>query len=150
MAILPQKLHRSTTDRIIFGVCGGIAEYFDISPILVRVIFILGAFLNGLGVLVYVILALVLPPNPIKSINEDFQAIRTGAEPTGEGTEPIEDKTEMDLKVATRRRVMFGLIVILAGLLFMVYRTYPTYWLQWPYIVSAVVIILGLAVILRR
>jgi phage shock protein PspC (stress-responsive transcriptional regulator) len=48
-------------NRILLGVAGGIAEYFKIDPVIVRVIFILLIFANGLGVLLYVILALLMP-----------------------------------------------------------------------------------------
>lgn len=48
-------------NRILFGVAGGIAEYFKIDPVIVRVIFILLVFANGLGALLYLILALLMP-----------------------------------------------------------------------------------------
>jgi phage shock protein PspC (stress-responsive transcriptional regulator) len=48
-------------NRILLGVAGGIAEYFKIDPVIVRVIFILLIFANGLGVLLYAILALLMP-----------------------------------------------------------------------------------------
>lgn len=48
-------------NRILLGVAGGIAEYFKIDPVIVRVIFILLVFANGLGVLLYALLALLMP-----------------------------------------------------------------------------------------
>lgn len=51
------KLYRSENNRVIGGVCGGIAEYTGISPNLVRVLFILG----GVSIILYLILCLVLP-----------------------------------------------------------------------------------------
>ena len=56
-----RQLTRSETDRRIAGVCGGIAEYFDIDPTIVRVIFVLAALLGGPGVLAYIVLWIVLP-----------------------------------------------------------------------------------------
>lgn len=58
-----KKLYRSGKDRILGGVCGGIGEYFDIDPTLVRLFFILLG-LNGMGVFVYLIAWLVIPRNP--------------------------------------------------------------------------------------
>jgi len=55
-----QQLTRSETDRRIAGVCGGIAEYFDIDPILVRVGFVAAAVM-GFGLILYVVLWIVLP-----------------------------------------------------------------------------------------
>jgi phage shock protein C len=54
------QLTRSETNRRIAGVCGGIAEYFNVDPILVRVAFVAAA-LMGFGVLLYVVLWIVLP-----------------------------------------------------------------------------------------
>ena len=58
-----QRLTRSSHDRMIAGVCGGIAEYFDIDPTLVRVGYVLiSIFSAGFpGLLVYIILAFVMP-----------------------------------------------------------------------------------------
>ena len=58
---MKKKLTRSKTDRKILGVCGGIAEYFDIDSTLVRVGWILITLFHGLGVLAYLICALAMP-----------------------------------------------------------------------------------------
>ena len=57
----PKKLRRSTTDRVLGGVCAGIADYYELDPVLVRVAFVLLAFLGGPGILLYIILLLVIP-----------------------------------------------------------------------------------------
>ena len=49
---------------MIAGVCGGIAEYFNIDPTLVRLAFVVLLFANGIGLLVYIIAAIVIPLNP--------------------------------------------------------------------------------------
>lgn len=56
----PKKLFRSKTNRILFGVCGGLAEYFDIDPTIIRVICVL--FIPDL--VIYFLLALIIPENP--------------------------------------------------------------------------------------
>ena len=56
-----RRLARSETDRRIAGVCGGIAEYFDVDPTIVRIIFVLAALFGGPGLLVYIVLWIVLP-----------------------------------------------------------------------------------------
>ena len=55
------RLHRSTTDRKIGGVCGGIAEYFDWDPNAVRIAWIVAALFAGTGFLLYIVLWIVLP-----------------------------------------------------------------------------------------
>ena len=58
---MEKKLYRSQTDRKIAGVCGGIAEYFDIDPTLVRLGWILFLFAGGSGILAYIIAWIVMP-----------------------------------------------------------------------------------------
>src|SRR3989344_1263467 len=59
-----KKLYRSRKDRIIFGVCGGLGEYFDVDPVIVRLAFVLLAFASGIGIVAYLIFALVTPARP--------------------------------------------------------------------------------------
>ena len=59
--IMEKKLHRSISDRKIAGVCGGLAEYFNIDPTVVRVIWALLSLFAGSGVLAYIIVALIMP-----------------------------------------------------------------------------------------
>lgn len=58
-----KKLKRSYTDRMVAGVCGGLAEYFDVDPTLVRVGYVLLSVLSGgfPGTLVYIVLWLIVP-----------------------------------------------------------------------------------------
>jgi phage shock protein C len=58
---MQKRLHRSRTERMIAGVCGGIAEYLDVDPTIVRVIWVLVAFLAGFGVLLYLIMWIIMP-----------------------------------------------------------------------------------------
>ena len=64
MADGTKKLHRSKDDRWLAGVCGGIAEYFNIDGTLVRVLFILFGFAVGGGILIYIILWIIMPEAP--------------------------------------------------------------------------------------
>ena len=63
----PKRLMRSCRDKKIAGVCAGLAEYFDLDPTLVRVVWLLAIFFAGTGFLVYLILWIVLPcaPSPV-------------------------------------------------------------------------------------
>lgn len=48
-------------DKKIFGVCGGLGEYFDLDPTLIRAAFLVSAIIFGSGILLYIILAIVMP-----------------------------------------------------------------------------------------
>ncbi|MDX1417682.1 MAG: PspC domain-containing protein [Candidatus Promineifilaceae bacterium] len=64
MAEEKKKLYRSNDNRWLAGVCGGIGEYFDLDPTLIRVLFILFSFVVGGGLIIYIILWLVMPLSP--------------------------------------------------------------------------------------
>jgi phage shock protein C len=64
MSEQPKRLYRSRTDSMIAGVCGGLAEYFDIDPTLVRLAFVAVLLLGGSAVLIYIIMWIVVPLEP--------------------------------------------------------------------------------------
>jgi phage shock protein PspC (stress-responsive transcriptional regulator) len=59
-----KRLMRSSRDKKLGGVCSGLADYFDLDPTIVRVVWLLAVFLGGTGVLAYLILWIVLPLAP--------------------------------------------------------------------------------------
>lgn len=59
-----KKLYKSKTDKKIFGVCGGLAEYFNMDSKVIRLILILSVILAGFGLLAYLIAALIIPNKP--------------------------------------------------------------------------------------
>ena len=59
-----EKLYRSRTDRQVAGVCGGLAEHFNLDPTLIRVLFVLLAVLGGSGVILYVAMWIIVPKEP--------------------------------------------------------------------------------------
>lgn len=61
---MQKRLYRSKDERMIWGVCGGLAKYFDVDPTIIRLVAVLTLFLGLVGVLVYIILAIVIPLEP--------------------------------------------------------------------------------------
>ena len=61
---MARKYYRSKTDRKIWGVCGGLAKYFDIDPTLVRVVAVASLFVGTMGFWIYILLAIVAPTEP--------------------------------------------------------------------------------------
>jgi phage shock protein C len=59
-----RKLYRSKTDRKLAGVCGGLAQYFNVDATLIRVLFILLAVLGGSGLVLYVAMWIIVPNEP--------------------------------------------------------------------------------------
>ena len=59
-----KRLYRSTDDRMIAGVCAGLAEYIDIDPTIVRLLFVLGLLAGGATFWAYLVMMLVVPEEP--------------------------------------------------------------------------------------
>ena len=57
----PRKLYRSQTQRMIAGVCGGLAEYFNVDATLMRVLFLLLAVFGGSGLVIYIVMWIIVP-----------------------------------------------------------------------------------------
>ncbi len=61
-----KKLYRSRTNRVIAGVCGGLADYFAVDVTLVRLIFVAGALIGmGTFILIYIVMFIVVPEEPV-------------------------------------------------------------------------------------
>ena len=62
---MEKKMYKSNQNKMIDGVCGGIAEYFGIDPTVVRLIWALFSLMGGSGILAYIIAAIIIPRNPV-------------------------------------------------------------------------------------
>ena len=59
-----ERLYRSRTDRVLFGVAGGMADWLDVDPSVVRLVWAILVLFGGAGLLLYIIAALVIPEEP--------------------------------------------------------------------------------------
>ncbi|HAI52369.1 MAG: PspC domain-containing protein [Limnochordia bacterium] len=63
---MSKRIYRSSRDRKIGGVCGGIAEYFNIDPTIVRLIWAILAIVYGTGILAYIVAWIIIPEDPYR------------------------------------------------------------------------------------
>lgn len=77
------RLYRSTTDKVIGGVCGGLAAYFRVDPVVVRLAFVVFALAGGASVLLYIVLWIAVPTGETVPVSETatFHGVR-GSETT--------------------------------------------------------------------
>jgi phage shock protein PspC (stress-responsive transcriptional regulator) len=61
---MPKKLYRSGKEKMLGGVCGGIAEYFNVDPTLIRLLWVFFILAFGTGILAYIIAWIIIPRNP--------------------------------------------------------------------------------------
>jgi len=87
MSTETQKLYRSRDERMIGGVCGGLGEFFGIDPTWMRLLFVLLTIFGGSGVLVYLVMLLIVPEEPLDVTSSP--PVQEQAEP-----EPSADESE--------------------------------------------------------
>lgn len=86
----PRRLYRSSRDKMLAGVAAGMADYFEVDPTIVRILWVLSFFAGGVTLVLYVILALVIPVepygyNPATGYNAGMNADGTPVEGAAEG-----------------------------------------------------------------
>ncbi len=62
---MQKKLYKSETDKKLCGVCGGLAAYFDLDPVIVRLLWVLFSLCGGSGLIAYIAAALIMPKQPM-------------------------------------------------------------------------------------
>lgn len=118
----PPRLRRSTTDRKLGGVAGGLGEYLGVDPVLIRVIFVLLAFAGGTGVIAYLAAWVLMPEDD-------------GSAPTPRSTASVDD--------ATKRTLGIVLLVVATGLML------GSWWWDDGFVLPAVLIGAGVFLVLR-
>lgn len=114
-----EKLYRSRRVRVFGGVAGGLAQYFNIDPIIVRVLFVVVTFFNGMGLLLYIILWIVVPEEPFEVAYQS----KTEEQKKTEG-QTVNDNTTnawsapLESKKNGSGRIVAGIILIALGLIF--------------------------------
>ena len=61
---MKKKLYKSNTEKKLDGVCGGIAEYFDVDPTVIRLAWVIFSLCGGSGLIAYIICAIIMPRKP--------------------------------------------------------------------------------------
>ncbi|HET8627064.1 MAG TPA: PspC domain-containing protein [Thermomicrobiales bacterium] len=147
-----RALHRSRRDHLLFGVCGGLAEYFALDPVLVRLLFVLAALVGGNGLLAYVVLAIALPEAGAVTIRgraalrTNLVQLQASASELGPGL----SASSGDSHRWTRGQELAGFALPALGLLFL---TGDLGWLgsfDWALLWPVGLIPIGVAILTRR
>jgi len=132
----PKRLYRSAKDKIIAGVCGGIAEYFNIDPVWVRLVAVLLFFMDGIGFMVYIIAWILIPSHPKETKKTVAEKVAMKIISAGKAK-----------KKSSRARVIFGLIIVFIGIGFLMQNLLS--WFDFNYVWPCLIIIIGLYLLLK-
>ncbi len=135
-------LYRSRTDKVFGGVCGGLARSLNTDPFIIRLVFALLFIMAGSGILLYIIMWIALPEEPLPYINTGNTT--PGEQPDSQNppTDPMEPATS--LKRGNNGPLVVGLILILIGMIFLADRFMPHIHFRdfWPVIIIIAGIVL--------
>lgn len=128
---------------MIDGVCGGIAEYFDLDPTLVRVVWVLFTFLGGTGILLYIAAMIVMPANPNPFAGTPYQPYGTPVVP-----EPNQAFPHQAGRNKVEHRRFWGIVLILVGALILMtnlgwFAFFDWFHFSWELAFPIMLIILG-------
>ncbi|OGU38371.1 MAG: hypothetical protein A2X61_14915 [Ignavibacteria bacterium GWB2_35_12] len=135
-----RKFYRSKQDKVIGGVAGGLAEYFDIDPVIVRVVFVLAALGWGVSILAYIILWIITP-----------ESLEPYKEKTREDTEAEADylaKVHADKeRKRTNMKVIIAVLLIIIGATWFLGNIFD--FVRFTHVWPLVLIVLGILILFK-
>jgi len=142
------RLERSTTNKVIGGVCGGIADYLQVDATLVRVFFVLFAiFTAGIGFLGYLVLLLLMP---LPGQHPPFvQTAAAAGDPAATTMAPVTSPPP-NPEATERRRAMFGYFLVAIGVVFLLSNIGVFRIVRWDLIWPLVVVGIGVLLLAQR
>jgi len=124
------KLFRSRTDRMIGGVCGGLAQYLQIDSTLVRLFFVLFTLGAGFGVMIYFALWIIVPAEGKESLPLNEQ-MRAGADEIAERARSLGGDIQSGAATPNRRASIFiGVALVVVGAIYLIQNLHIP-WLRW-------------------
>ncbi len=144
-----QGLYRSETNKVIAGVAGGLGEYFNVDPTIIRILFVLMTVFGGSGIIIYLVLWLIIPSrNTNPSDSKD--AIRSNLEDMKSTTQTFAHNISKSSKDGKdNSKFWWALFIIIAGFLFLL-NNYGLLEVDLEKLWPLALIIFGLAIILRK
>ncbi len=146
---MDKKLYRSRDNKVISGVCGGIAEYFDVDATLIRLLWAVTVLLGGTGIIAYILCIIIIPEAPLKKVEEEVVALDDDDEVIVEsgGEETAVNKSE-----SKNGGYIVGLMFIAIGLMFIARRIF--WWFNidfaWGLFWPALLVLFGIYLIFKK
>lgn len=106
---MTKQLYRSKNNRVISGVCGGIAEYLELDPTLIRLLWVLITLPGGIGFIAYLVSIIIIPENP-----HHFGISSHG----GEQTSLFHGENHSPEEISHKNRILAGVMLIVLGVVF--------------------------------
>lgn len=145
---MTERLYRSRSDRVLAGVCGGLAEWLKVDPSLIRIAWVVLALATAVVpfVVLYIVMAVVVPERPVGAAPPSWGPVPPGPEAPGPGPGP-----QAPSGGQTRSEdlaVVFGALLVVVGLVFLVDRWFAIR-IDWGLVWPAALVAVGLLLVLQ-
>lgn len=147
-----KKFYRSRTDRILFGVCGGLGKYFSVDPILFRLFFVLLLFSNGVGIPLYLVMVLVTQEEPGRSDKEKGLEgeVSELADKIEKKAEELSGEIKIEKKDSSGGRDILGYLIVLFGVFLLLRNMYPAIWIDNGIVFALAIIAIGFVIVFKK
>lgn len=135
---MKRRLYRSRREAWLGGVAAGIADYFDIDPVIVRLVWLFTIFLGGSGIVAYVIAWVLIPPHPDEPIDPRFEGARNWSETVVE-----------TVRETSNPRQVLGWILVIVGIVVLMLKLIPVILVVLGALWPLILIILGIALLIQ-
>lgn len=132
---MEKKLYKSSTNKVFGGVCGGIAEYFVVDAVIVRLLWVVFTLMGGAGLIAYIIAAIIIPYRD-NGYQEHDSYVRS------------EDSGSEENHNSHNSALVFGIILVLLGAYVFFKDFLP--WIPRDFFLAAMLIGLGIFFIIKR
>ncbi len=139
--MMSKKLYRNLNGKMIAGVSTGLAEYFDIDPVIIRALFIITTIAYGIGVIAYIVLWIIVPAKKIEEVDFDNN-LDDNNNMESENLNLKENGSKND------RKLIGGVILIIIGVLLFLNQIIPGFDIE--YIIPIVLIIIGILILSKQ
>jgi phage shock protein C len=142
MSEAQRRLYRSQTNKVIAGVCGGIGEYLNIDPTLIRIGVLVLTIFGGSGILLYIVAFFVMPEGPVaRTVSHDGSPSSAGT--ASHGNSP-----------STAAMVLGGFLILIGGMILMdnldIISFHQLRHLSWDFLFPALLILAGVFALTRK
>lgn len=142
----PKRLTRSTTNKVIAGVCGGLGDYFNVDPTVLRILFVALVVWGGSGVLLYIILWLVIPESGKETVPVN-ERVQQASQEIGARAQDVAKSLQPN---RISGGVLVGAILIVIGASSVIQTYVPWRIFRWEIFWPIILITFGLALIIKR
>jgi phage shock protein C len=146
-----KKLYRSKSDRVIFGICGGLGEYFEVDSLILRILFILLTFTGGSGIVIYLILAVIIPNSEGKKVKS--KEIKEVISDTQEKTQDLAERIKENSNWIKNVKNVIGLVIVSMGLNILFEQVFSINlfsYINWGIVFSLIAVAIGVVIIVNN